>query len=234
MRSLFFMSGAGSGRGLSANAEETVWGYYRDQAMKQLLLETVHSSFDYDPARLKNEQKQLKRYLDAYLAACNITQEEFLREYLMVSEEEFEMLKTELAKASIRASQVKAVEEYRMYQFYKRGKDGFYKGSGLYSDGWMSDTGRLFVMNTKKHYKVTVKYYASDRMEGETIEVWKDNTCIKTWKIRSGIHEIVWELGAETGEKYDIKLSSPFNPQQEGSGEDVRDLSIRLDRIRIH
>ncbi len=221
-------------KGLSANAEETVWGYYRDQAMKQLLLETVHSSFDYDPARLKNEQKQLKRYLDAYLAACNITQEEFLREYLMVSEEEFEMLKTELAKASIRASQVKAVEEYRMYQFYKRGKDGFYKGSGLYSDGWMSDTGRLFVMNTKKHHKVTVKYYASDRMEGETIEVWKDNTCIKTWKIRSGIHEIVWELGAETGEKYDIKMSSSFNPQQEGSGEDVRDLSIRLDRIRIH
>lgn len=216
---------------LSNDAAETVWGYYRDQAMKQLLLETVHSSFAYDQVRLKNEKKQLDRYLEAYFATCNMTQEEFLQEYLKVSEEEFEVLKTELAKASIRASQVKAVEEYQIYQFYKKGKDGFYKGSGFYSDGWMSDTGRLFVMNTKKHQKVTVKYYASDRMEGETIEVWKDNICVQTWKIRSGIHEIVWELGAGMGEKYDIKISSSFNPQREGSGEDVRDLSIRLDRI---
>lgn len=220
-------------KGLSTIAAETVWGYYRDQAMKQLLLETVNTDFAYDPVRLEHEIKQLDLYLDTYFVSCKITQQEFLQEYLKVSEEEFEILKTELAKASIRAGQVKAIEEYRMYRFYESGKDGLYKGSGFYSDGWMSDTGRLFVMNTKKHRKITVKYYAPDRMDGETIAVWKDNTCIKTWTIRSGIHEVVWELEEDAGVKYDIQISSSFNPQQEGSGEDVRDLSVRVDRIRL-
>lgn len=219
---------------LYSNSTDIVWNYYRDLAMKRLLLETVSSDFDYDQTLLTCEQKAIDEYFDMYFLNCGITEEEFLRKYLKVSREEYKTLKMMLAQAAIRAEQIHAVDEYDMYQFYKKGKDGCYQGNGFYSDGWMSsDTADLFVVNTKNKENVSMKYYANAQMDGAVVSIWKDHRCIGQQNMKEGLNEIVWKLGEDVNGKYEIKVSASFNPAKEGSGEDQRDLSILVQSITI-
>lgn len=212
---------------------KAVWDFYRDQAMKRLLLETVNSTCSYDPVLVSEELEAIERYMEYYLAECSLSQKEFLEEYLQVTEDEYQILKTALAKAAIRAGQVYAVDEYGMYRFYQRGRDGFRKGEGLYADGWMADAGSIFMVNTKQHTSLTISYYAPDQMKGEHISIWKDHRCIRRQTIRSGMNQISWELGNDKNSQYDIRVSAVFNPKQEGSGEDERDLSVLIKGMEL-
>ncbi|MDE7310447.1 MAG: hypothetical protein K2N87_02320 [Eubacterium sp.] len=218
---------------LSVQVAEKVWAYYRDKAMKRLLLETIHSDFNYDETDLSYEIKKIDQYMESYFMKCEITQKEFLEKYLEITNEEYDQLKLVLAQASIRANHVLAVEDYQTYQFYLDGKDGYYQGNGFYTDGWMSDTGQLFIVNKKSHNTVSMKYYAPENMEGEILSIWKQGRCIKSQRMKPGIHEITWELEDERNVMYQFDVSSLFNPKKEGESEDSRDLSILIQDLQL-
>lgn len=139
----------------------------------------------------------------------------------------------EVVDDAISYEEIERFGEIGIYRFYVDASMHFEKTGEFYDDGWFGTNGQIHVYNQEESENaVKLRFVADENIAGAELCV-KIDGITQTYKVREGENVIELDLKEHENTDIDISIDRFVNQKQQGTGEDIRNLSVYILDITI-